>query len=145
MASEWEVVRWTASWPWPPDRSFTEARLLADQPQQGMAASILRDGAAIGLASVSNGTLGYMLAQGAWGQGYATEACAALIRFAFETTDWPAIEAAVFKGNSGSMRVLDKLGFEVTGAGASHGRAVGRDLQGIHLRRPRPFGLNRPT
>lgn len=145
MVSEWEVVRWTASWPWPPDRALTEARLRADPPGDGPRAAILRDGDVVGLAGIADGVLGYMLAPAAWGRGYATEACAALVGHAFETTDRPDIAAAVFAGNAGSLRVLGKLGFVEVGQGKSRSRAHGRDLPGTGLRLLRRAWLDRAT
>ena len=133
MVSEWEVVRWTASWPWPPERAFTEERVRGGQPDEGLIATILRDGDVIGMASVVRAELGYMLAPVAWGQGFATEACTALLDFGFATTDWPAIEAGVFTGNDASLRVLDKLGFLRVGEDVSHCRALGRDAAGVEL------------
>ncbi len=138
IVSQWEVVCWTASWPWPPDRDFTEKRVKGPPPEQGMIASIVRDDVLIGVASLHHGELGYMLAPDAWGQGYATEACAALLEFGFASTDWPEITAGVFKGNDASLRVLFKLGFVVTGESVSHCRARNCDLEGLDLVCPRP-------
>ena len=138
IVSQWEVARWTASWPWPPDRAVTEERVMGAPPEQGMIASIVRDGAVIGIAGLEDGELGFMLAPEAWGQGYATEACAALLEFGFASTDWPEITAVVFKGNDASLRVLFKLGFVVTGESVSHCRARGCNLEGSDLAYPRP-------
>ena len=113
IVSEWDVVCWT--WPWPADLAFTEERMCRVQPEQGLLASILLEGSVIGLASLSDATLGFLIAPEAWGRGYATEACATLIAYGFDTTGWPKITAAVHTGNLGSLRVLDKLGFRVTG------------------------------
>jgi RimJ/RimL family protein N-acetyltransferase len=138
MVSEWEVVRWTASWPWPPERAFTEERVRGGQPDGGLIATVLRDGEVIGMASVVRAELGYMLAPAAWGQGFATEACTALLDFGFATTGWPAIEAGVFTGNDASLRVLNKLGFVRVGQDVSHCRALGRDVPGVELSLSRP-------
>ena len=54
--------------------------------------------------------LGYWLAQGAWGQGYMTEAAGALIDWHFENGGAP-IESGWLKGNAASQNVLTKLGF----------------------------------
>jgi RimJ/RimL family protein N-acetyltransferase len=59
--------------------------------------------------------LGYWLAEPAWGQGFATEACAAMIHHAFKFCTFDKIESYVFSDNTTSLRVQKKLGFEVTG------------------------------
>lgn len=56
-------------------------------------------------------TVGYCLDEPAWGQGYATEAMAALLAWAFETLDLNRIQAETDTRNAASGRVLEKLGF----------------------------------
>lgn len=53
----------------------------------------------------------YSLGKPYWGQGFATEAARALVRFAFERTGWDRIVAAILPGNIASRRVLEHLGF----------------------------------
>ena len=59
--------------------------------------------------------LGYWIGRPYWGAGYITEACQALIACAENTMGLKKILAGVFADNPGSMRVLEKLGFECTG------------------------------
>ncbi|WP_350472287.1 MULTISPECIES: GNAT family N-acetyltransferase [Parabacteroides] len=47
-----------------------------------------------------------------WGKGYATEAVRLLIKFAFEELDLLRIYAKIYEYNIGSMKVLEKTGFE---------------------------------
>jgi RimJ/RimL family protein N-acetyltransferase len=56
-------------------------------------------------------SLGYFLEVGAWGQGYATEAGRAMLRWAFDTLDLNRVQAEVDTRNQASARVLEKLGF----------------------------------
>lgn len=58
--------------------------------------------------------LGYWIARRHWGQGYATEACRALLSLA-ATLGHRRIEARHFIDNPASGRVLTKLGFRPTG------------------------------
>lgn len=56
--------------------------------------------------------LGYYFTPSSWGQGYATEAVSALVRWTFRT--WPGlnrIEATAYGHNRASGRVLEKSGF----------------------------------
>lgn len=55
--------------------------------------------------------LGYCLDDAAWGQGFATEAAGALLRWAFETLDLNRVQAETDTRNTASSRVLEKLGF----------------------------------
>ncbi len=64
--------------------------------------------------------LGYWLAAGAWGQGYATEAAGAAIDFGFRQLGVARIYAQVIAGNRGSLRVLDKLGMIREGVQRGH-------------------------
>lgn len=144
LASHWDVVRRTASWPWPPDPGFVAEWLARGQPEEGLVASILEDGRVIGMGCVVGGELGYMLAPQAWGRGYATEACAALVSHAFVTTGWPEVVARAAAGNEASLKVLAKLGFAATGAGPSWCRATGRDVQCVTLALTRDAWNGRP-
>jgi RimJ/RimL family protein N-acetyltransferase len=55
--------------------------------------------------------LGYCLHEGAWGQGFATEAAGALLQWAFDTLDLNRVQAETDTRNIASSRVLEKLGF----------------------------------
>ncbi len=53
----------------------------------------------------------YMLGKPFWGQGFATEAARAVIRYGFENRPWDRIVATIQPENIGSLRVLEHLGF----------------------------------
>ncbi len=59
--------------------------------------------------------LGYCFAEPAWGQGFATEAGDALLRWAFSTLDLNRVQAETDTRNAASARVLEKLGFVLEG------------------------------
>lgn len=128
IVSDWEVVSRLASWPWPSDLAFLEERLAQPQPEPWMTAALLKDGALIGTAGAAEGGIGYMLARSAWRQGYMTEACTALLDFAFATTDCPQVAAGVFEGNDAAARVLRRLGFREVGQSRHLNRARGEEL-----------------
>jgi ribosomal-protein-alanine N-acetyltransferase len=52
----------------------------------------------------------YALAKSVWGQGYATEAAHAAIHYGFDKLPLDKLIALVAHGNTGSIRVLEKLG-----------------------------------
>lgn len=72
--------------------------------------------------------IGYHLIPALWGQGYATEAALAIIRWSFENLDVHRIQADCTDGNLASERVLLKCGFKVEGVWREscweHGRFV---------------------
>ncbi len=91
--------------------------------------AVTLDGTVIGACGV--GTIdgvtpevGYWLGVRYWGKGYATEALRAVIDFAFEEFDYEALHAAARVTNPASRRVLEKCGFQWTGAGLGRVRAL---------------------
>ena len=59
--------------------------------------------------------LGYWIGVPFWGNGYATEAAQAVVRYGFEELKLNRIYAAHFSGNDASGRVLQKIGMQYEG------------------------------
>ncbi len=59
--------------------------------------------------------IGYELDPAYWGQGVMTEAIAAALTFGFTTMGLHSVEAQIHPENTGSRRVLEKLGFTQEG------------------------------
>ncbi|MEM9496787.1 MAG: GNAT family N-acetyltransferase [Pseudomonadota bacterium] len=55
--------------------------------------------------------IGYCFKRPAWGQGFATEACRRLVRFAFEDTPLDRIVASFYEENEATKKVLRNAGF----------------------------------
>jgi RimJ/RimL family protein N-acetyltransferase len=117
------IVRNLATAPWPYRLRDAEAYLA--QPRDPALPSFLiferTRGApqlvgACGLGRRPSGAveMGYWIARGHWGQGFATEASAALIDIA-RTLRLVLLEVSHFIDNPASGRVLEKLGFEPFG------------------------------
>jgi RimJ/RimL family protein N-acetyltransferase len=68
--------------------------------------------------------IGYWLGTKFWGKGYATEAVRAVIDYAFTDLDCEALQASARVTNPASRRVLEKCGFQWTGAGLLRIRAL---------------------
>ncbi|CAJ37953.1 putative acetyltransferase (GNAT family) [Methanocella arvoryzae MRE50] len=70
-----------------------------------------------------NGTvaIGYSVLRQYQGRGYATEAVAALVQWAFEHTEVDRIIAEVVNDNVRSVRVLEKNSFHLVGKGSEEG------------------------
>lgn len=62
-----------------------------------------------------NAAVGYCFGKSAWGQGYATEAATAVIKFGFEQLGLHKIFATCDVENIGSARVLEKSGMKKEG------------------------------
>jgi RimJ/RimL family protein N-acetyltransferase len=101
------------------ERFLAACRQMADEGTGvRLALNRVYDGAFIGWCSLSrwnpdfrSAALGYCLDDAAWGQGYATEAADALLRWAFDTLDLNRVQAETDTRNVASARVLEKLGF----------------------------------
>ncbi len=66
------------------------------------------------------GELGYWLGQEHWGQGFATEAAAALIQFGFDVLKLDKISSQTLSSNQASAQVLQKVGMQQEGILRKH-------------------------
>jgi RimJ/RimL family protein N-acetyltransferase len=57
--------------------------------------------------------LGYAFGQAYWGQGYATEACHTIVRYAFSALGLHRLVNSVRRENDRSLRLLRRLGFRL--------------------------------
>lgn len=73
--------------------------------------------------------IGYGIAEAHQGRGYATEAVTAAVAWALEQNTISRVTAEVDKGNTASVRVLEKAGFTQTGAVGEEGPIYSRDKQ----------------
>ena len=99
-------------------------KILSDQPV--LARAIELDGRVAGHVTSfefeGHREVGYWIDRAFWGRGVATRALAAFLR---EETRRPLF-AGVAPHNAGSIRVLEKCGFERTGETGSDGHAIFR-------------------
>lgn len=76
------------------------------------------DGVLLGLVQLmdisrgifQNAYLGYRIFNNYWGQGYATEACAGVLKLAFKNLFLHRVEAGISPKNKGSLKVARKIG-----------------------------------
>ncbi len=59
--------------------------------------------------------IGYVFHKDYWGQGYGTKSVMLMVKFAFESLKLHKLHARVVDSNIGSIRVLEKNGFELEG------------------------------
>lgn len=119
--SNWAVARMLARVPFPYAQTDAEDWItdLADQPDS-MVYTVHRE-RLMGIVSIEGDgpepELGYWIAEPWHGHGFVTEAARALIAHAFATRDLAAIRSSAFADNPASLRVQNKLGFEICGGG----------------------------
>lgn len=122
-----EVCRY---WSRPPLRDLAAAEALQREIADLFAARALfqwgvaerETGSVVGTATLASlspehgrAEVGYALARRVWGRGYAVEALAALVAFAFDTLGLRRLEADVEPRNVRSVRVLERLQFRREG------------------------------
>ncbi len=83
--------------------------------------------------------VGYALKRSAWGNGFATEVCRRLLRFAFEETPLQEIVATIDDGNEKSINVLRKSGLSYQG----RRKAYGEDSPGFRINRSEWINLTK--
>ncbi|MGP9489986.1 GNAT family N-acetyltransferase [Glutamicibacter sp. AOP33-2CA-4] len=127
LQSDVQVLRYWDSPPWDDRASIARfmvgCRKMAEEGSGARVAIERRsDQAFIGWCTLNSwnpafrsASLGYCLNQAAWGNGYATEAAHALLRWAFGTFDLNRVQSEVDTRNAASARVLEKLGFRLEG------------------------------
>jgi [ribosomal protein S5]-alanine N-acetyltransferase len=78
----------------------------------------------MGLAAVDNyhsrAEIGYDLRRDHWGRGVATDAARAILTFGFISLDLHRVEAQTIADNHASVRLLQRLGFQLEGVRRDH-------------------------
>lgn len=126
LASEKDISRMTGSFPYPFPLLSAEFKVmhLRAQNRRGLAypyAITMGGGELMGICDLFRSApdaaleIGYWIGKPYWGKGYSTEAAKALISEAREAQGAKCLIAGVFSDNPASIRVLQKLGFELTG------------------------------
>ncbi|WP_327402585.1 GNAT family N-acetyltransferase [Streptomyces sp. NBC_01288] len=108
---------------WAKVRSDT-ARLLRTVLADGVVA-----GHAVVAGSPSEREVSYVIGRAHWGRGIASQALAELI----ELEGTRPLHATAAADNAGSIRVLEKCGFVMTGRSRHFARARGQEIDVVHL------------
>jgi [ribosomal protein S5]-alanine N-acetyltransferase len=138
-------------WSTPPHESLEQTRewlesMMADGPPESEDFVIELGGRVIGKAGCWRvPEIGYILHPNCWGQGFAAEACAAVIAHVFAASDVPAITADVDPRNEASLRLLAKLGFIETGRATATYEVAGEISDSVYLALPRSTTSGSPA
>lgn len=140
MMSDAETMRY---WSTPPHDDLTQTRDWLDSMiAVDMAISddfiVEKDGETIGkLGTWRLPEVGYLIGRPYWGRGYATEAMAAFVAYAFaHRTDH--LIADVDPRNTASLALLSRTGFRVTGRAERTWCVGGEWCDSVYLRMDRP-------
>src|SRR5476649_2077006 len=131
-------------WSSPPHRDLDRTRdwlegMVAEGPPRSDDFVIEHQGRVIGKAGCWKiPEIGYILHPSYWGQGFAAEACDAVIAHIFGTYDVAAITADVDPRNEASLRLLARLGFVETGRATATYEIEGEISDSVYLALPRP-------
>lgn len=127
LLGNWSVAHWVVRVPYPyrPEHAAAWIARSVEERAAGIGWPFLitkRDGGAmIGSVDLSiednshTGTIGYWLGEDYWGQGFATEAVAAIVAFAFDVVKLRKVTANALPDNQRSIRVLEKAGLRHMG------------------------------
>ncbi|MDR0974878.1 MAG: GNAT family N-acetyltransferase [Ruminococcus sp.] len=105
------------------DGEFYINSMLSADKNDTFAFAIINDGEVVGSIGAfrqqnihsKTAEVGYYVGEKYWGNGICTAAVTLLSRFVFENTDIIRLFAEPFASNAGSIRVLEKAGFEYEG------------------------------
>lgn len=122
-AGDLAVARWLAVVPHPYGRADFDF-FLREIAIPGQVFAVEDAAGFCGIVDIGGGVLGYWIAPGAQGRGYATEAARLALAAHFARTDAP-VTAGHFADNLRSAHVLRKLGFAETGRDTLFCRALG--------------------
>jgi [ribosomal protein S5]-alanine N-acetyltransferase len=134
LAGDFAIADTTLNIPHPYQDGMAEAWIRSHPGQfnagVGVPLAIARkaDGALLGAISLMRiayrhqGELGYWIGKPFWGQGYCSEAGAAVLRYAFGELGLIRVHARHLTRNPASGRVLQKLGFSYEGTLRQHVR-----------------------
>lgn len=103
------------------DADFYINMILQEEPQYSFAIEV--DGAFAGMVGLlpmddvyrKTTEIGYWLGEPYWGRGIMTEACQLVTDYGLNTLEFIRIHTGVFENNIGSMRILEKCGYQKDG------------------------------
>lgn len=116
LAGDWDIARMTARIPFPYSEALARDWMETIGPGEFVRGVTLHDAliGAVGYVENDDGSaeIGYWIGRPWWGQGFATEAATALVRYCFKVGGFKRLTCCHFVDNPASARVIEKLGFQ---------------------------------
>ncbi|MCA0400909.1 MAG: GNAT family N-acetyltransferase [Proteobacteria bacterium] len=148
LFNNWQVIKWLSAPEWPPTLERTRAfieKCAVEGPDFEEHRVILLEGAPVGgigwrnrpagpNQSEAGPNIGFWLGEAHWGQGIMSEGAEGLVAALFAASPIPAIHSGVIAGNEASLRIQEKLGFEITGRGTIFSNPLQREMPLISTR-----------
>lgn len=142
LGGEWDIARMTARIPYPYTAAMAQAWIAGIEPGECVRGIELHGRliGAIGYLPDAEGSaeLGYWIGKPWWGQGLATEAAEALVRYCFADAKIARLTCCHFVDNAASARVVGKLGFKRLDACQSWCEARRANVEAVRYERRRP-------
>lgn len=143
FAGDWDVARMTARIPYP--YTLTQAHHWIGSLCDGEFVRVVEFErkliGAVGYAPNADGSLeiGYWIGRPWWGQGFATEAAAALVHYCFTDIGVARLTCCHFVDNLASARIIKKLRFRLIGPCSAWCEARGANCETLQYQRKRPM------
>lgn len=127
LAGDRRIAHTTATVPYPYEpgmaEEFIAGRLTSGEDERFPVWAVVEERAdrligVVGLAyrpEIESAEISYWIGVPHWGNGYATEACRAVLDHGFQTRSLASAYGAHFVRNPGSHRVMEKVGMRVEG------------------------------
>jgi RimJ/RimL family protein N-acetyltransferase len=113
---------------------------------RGLPLGVELQGRLIGVVDIDEigrgeGELGYWFERASWGQGYASEAAQAVLRFAICDVGLSRLRSGHALDNTASEKVLLKLGFRPVGTVRTTSRSRGEEISQRRYILTKPIGI----
>jgi RimJ/RimL family protein N-acetyltransferase len=142
LAGDWDIARMTARIPYPYSEPLAHQWLRGIEPGEFVRAVELGGEliGAVGYMPAADGSaeIGYWIGKPWWGQGFATEAAQALVRYCFASAGFGRLTCCHFIDNPASARVISKLGFRRIGPCTAWCEARSAEVETVFYERRRP-------
>jgi [ribosomal protein S5]-alanine N-acetyltransferase len=142
LAGDWDIACMTARIPFPYSEPLAHKWISGIEPDEFVRAVDFSGEliGAVGYMPAKDGSaeIGYWIGKPWWGQGFATEAAEALVRYCFGSRRIGRLTCCHFVDNPASARVIAKLGFRLVGPCTAWCEARQAEVETLRYERRRP-------
>ncbi len=146
LAGDWDIASMTGRIPYPYSEEAAR-HWVSGVAEREEVFGIEYGGELIGICGFTghaNGDaeLGYWIGKPYWGQGFATEAAAAVMAYGYTKVGIRRFVCKHLTGNPGSARVIQKLGFRYVGDSTGWCEARQCEMPALAYERRRPWAMS---